>query len=62
MVSWLPVCFFFWRTGEPQQRPLYAPRPPSAKRLGTVPSGLNGTASLGWSHDAGWVPSAEPIS
>ncbi len=57
-----PVCFFFCRTGDPQQRVPYAPRPPSARRLGTVPSGLKGAASLCCSQEVDWAPSAKTRS
>lgn len=42
------MCFFFCRTGEPQQRWLYPQRAPSANRLGTVAS-LNEAMSFCWS-------------
>lgn len=51
--NWLPVCFFFWRTGEPQQRWPYPQRAPNASRLGTVLSSLNGAVSLWLSPDGG---------
>ncbi len=57
-----PVCFFFCLTGDPQQRVPYAPRPPSARRLGTVPSGLKGAASLCCSQEVDCAPSAKTRS
>lgn len=53
MQKFVPVCFFFWRTGEPQQRWLYPQRAPSASRLGTVASSLNGAVSFCCSLEGG---------
>jgi len=46
----LPVCFFFCLTGEPQHLPLYPPRFPRARRLGTFPSCFRTVASAAGSQ------------
>lgn len=56
--QFLPVCFFFCLTGEPQHLPLYPPRLPRARRLGTFPSCFKTVASAAGSQGDLWELSA----
>lgn len=56
--QFLPVCFFFCLTGEPQHLPLYPPRLPRARRLGTFPSCFKTVDSAAGSQGDLWELSA----